>query len=210
MNATGVDLTFVGYSAYWKDSGLPVAHTFSNVGGVLTFDNFPIIPATDQIVIEITVVLEDTAVKRAGYPVRSTPRNGISAVSLTVPSTSHLPGEWGISEPLTIAAPELIMTKTGPATLGRTLNLGEWGTFGLDVQNTGLGDAWDTTLIDILPDGATGGMCDATPEVLSAQIFATLTVSPALIAGKGPLNGGPRLHAELRRRSVLHACRCQC
>jgi len=187
LNATGVDLTFVSYSAYWKDSGLPVAHTFSNVGGVLTFDNFPIIPATDQIVIEITVVLEDTAANAPGTQFTNTAKWYFGRL---IDGTFYepLPGEWGISEPLTIAAPELIMTKTGPATLGRTLNLGEWGTFGLDIHNIGLGDAWDTTLIDILPDGATGGMCNATPEVLSAQIFATDGTSP--VAGKGPLTAG--------------------
>ena len=36
-----------------------------------------------------------------------------------------LPGEWGISPPMTIAGPDLVLTTTGPATLGRTLNLGE-------------------------------------------------------------------------------------
>jgi hypothetical protein len=187
LNATGVDLTFISSSVYWKDSGLPVAHTFSNVGGVLTFDNLPIIPATDQIVIEITVVLEDTVANAPGTQFTNTAKWYFGRL---IDGTFYepLPGEWGISEPLTIAAPELIMTKTGPATLGRTLNLGEWGTFGLDIHNIGLGDAWDITLIDILPDEATGGMCNATPEILSAQIFATDGTSP--VAGKGPLTAG--------------------
>ena len=65
LNATGVnttvDMTFLGYKAYWKDTGAPIPHTFSNVGGVLTFDNFPVVPAGEQFVIEITVVLQDTA-----------------------------------------------------------------------------------------------------------------------------------------------------
>ena len=39
-----------------------------------------------------------------------------------------LPGEWGISPPLTIAGPDLVVTKTGPA----TLNLAQWGTFALE------------------------------------------------------------------------------
>ena len=89
---------------------------------------------------------------------------------------------------MTIAAPELIVTKTGPATLGGTLNLGQWGDFGIDVQNTGLGDAWDVTLLDRLPDGPTGGMCNVTPEVQSAQIFAADGITP--IPGKGPLTQG--------------------
>jgi uncharacterized repeat protein (TIGR01451 family)/fimbrial isopeptide formation D2 family protein len=80
------------------------------------------------------------------------------------------------------------MTKSGPTTLGLTLNLGEWGLFGLDVHNVGLSDAWDLTIIDLLPDGPTGGMCDATPEILSAQVFAADGVTP--IPGKGPLTDG--------------------
>src|SRR6476660_6051848 len=40
LNATGVALTYVSHNAYWKDTGAPVPHTFTNVGGVLTFDNF--------------------------------------------------------------------------------------------------------------------------------------------------------------------------
>jgi hypothetical protein len=66
LNATGVDMTFVGYTAYWRDSGAPIPHTFSNVGGLLTFDNFPIVPAGEQFVIEITVVLDNTPANAPG------------------------------------------------------------------------------------------------------------------------------------------------
>jgi len=187
LNATGVDLTFVSYTAYWKDTGLPVPHTFSNVGGVLTFDNLPIIPAGDQIVIEITVVLEDTPVNAPGTQFVNTAKWVFGRLIDGV-FYEPLPGEWGISEPLTIAAPELIMTKSGPTTLGRTLNLGEWGLFGLDIHNIGLSAAWDITLIDLLPDGPTGGMCNVTPEILSAQVFAADGVTP--VPGKGPLTEG--------------------
>ncbi|NIS91081.1 MAG: hypothetical protein GTN98_13555, partial [Woeseiaceae bacterium] len=37
LNATGVDLTYVSHTVTWKGSGAPVPHTFSNVGGFLTF-----------------------------------------------------------------------------------------------------------------------------------------------------------------------------
>ena len=68
------------------------------------------------------------------------------------------------------------------------MNLGQWGNFVIDVRNTGLGDAWNATIRDLLPDGATGGMCDLTPEILSAQVFAADGVTP--VPGKGPLNPG--------------------
>jgi uncharacterized repeat protein (TIGR01451 family)/fimbrial isopeptide formation D2 family protein len=187
LGATGVDLTYLSHSAYWLDSGTPIPHSFSNAGGALTFDLFPIVPAGDQFVIEITVVLEDTPANAPGTQFVNTARWDFGRLIDGV-FYEPLPGEWGISPPLTIAAPQLVLAKTGPATLGRTLNLGEWGEFALDVHNTGLADAWDVTILDRLPDGATGGMCDATPQVLSAQVFAADGVTP--IPGKGPLSQG--------------------
>src|SRR5204862_2865921 len=80
--------------------------------------------------------------------------------------------------------PALVVTKSGPT----TMNLGQWGTFAIDVRNTGLSDAWNVSLRDLLPHGATGGMCDLTPEILSAQVFAADGVTP--VPGKGPLNPG--------------------
>ncbi len=86
---------------------------------------------------------------------------------------------------MTIAAPELVVDKTGPA----TMNLGEWGDFAIDVANAGLSDAWDVTP----PRPASrrrrpGGMCELTPEILSAQVFAADGVTP--VPGKPALNAG--------------------
>jgi len=188
LDATGVDLTFLGYTAYWKDSGAPIAHTFSRVGNQLTWDNFPIVPAGEQFIIEITAVLDDTPVNAPGTQFVNTAKWDFGRLIEGI-FYEPLPGEWGISEPLTIAAPELVVTKSGPATIGRTLNLGEWGDFGVDVHNTGLTDAWDVTLLDRLPDGPTGGMCNTTPEILSAQVFADAGGTTP-VPGKGPLVDG--------------------
>ena len=57
------------------------------------------------------------------------------------------------------------------------MSMGQWGNFSLDVQNTGASDAWNSAIRDFLPHIATGGMCDLTPEILSAQVFAQ-TASP--------------------------------
>ena len=187
LDETGVDLTYVSHTAVWEVSGAPVPHTFSNVGGVLTFDNIPIVPAEEQFFLDITVVLEDTPTNAPGTQVvnRATWDFGrlIDGVFY-----EPLPGEWGISQPMTISAPSLVVTKSGPTTLGRTLNLGQWGQFGVDVHNTGLTPAWDATILDRLPDGPTGGMCDQTPEILSAQVFAADGVTS--VPGKGPLAAG--------------------
>jgi uncharacterized repeat protein (TIGR01451 family) len=171
LGATGVDLTYLSHVATWRDTGAPVALSFSNMGGVLTFDVAPVIPAGEQIVIELTVVLEDTPTNAPGTQFVNTAKWEFGRLIDGV-FYQPLPGEWGVTEPLTIAAPELVVTKTGPATLGRTLNLGEWGQFAIDVENTGQTDAWDVTIVDRFPDGPTAGMCDTTPELLSAQAFA--------------------------------------
>lgn len=182
LNATGIDLSYVSHTATWRGSGAAVPHAFSNVGGLLTFDIGPIIPAGEQIDIAISVVLEDTPTNAPGTQFINTAKWEFGRLIDDV-FYEPLPGEWGISPPLTIAAPELLMTKTGPATLGLTLNLGQWGQFALQIDNTGLTDAWDITLVDQLPDGGTGGMCDTTPEVLSAEIFESGGGTRTLVQG---------------------------
>jgi uncharacterized repeat protein (TIGR01451 family)/fimbrial isopeptide formation D2 family protein len=183
LNATGVDLTYLGHVAYIQGTNTPVPHTFTNVGGVLTFDDFPIIPAGQQIIIEVTVVLDDTPTNVIGTQFINTAKWYFGRLIEGV-FYEPLPGEWGISPPLTIAAPQLVVDKTGPA----TLNLGQWGQFALDVHNTGLTDAWDVTILDRFPDGATAGMCNMTPEILSARVFAADGVTA--VPGKGPLVAG--------------------
>src|SRR3989454_3867784 len=182
LNATGADMTFVSERAYWLN-GTPIPHTFSNVGGVLTFGSFPVVPAGQQFVIEVTVVLNDTPTNVPGKQFVNTAKWQFGRL---IGGTFYepLPGQSGVTPPMTIAAPMLVVTKSGPA----TMNLGQWGNFSIDVQNTGLSDAWNVSLRDLLPHGATGGMCDQTPEILSAQVFAADGVTP--VPGKGPLNRG--------------------
>jgi uncharacterized repeat protein (TIGR01451 family) len=183
LNATGADLSYVSHTAYWLDDGTLVPHTFSNVGGAITFDEFPIVTAGRQFVIELTVVLDDSPANVSGTQFINTATWDFGRLIDGI-YYEPLPGEWGVTPPMTIAAPELVVTKSGPA----TMNLGQWGDFVIDVRNAGLSDAWDVTLRDLLPDGPTGGMCDLTPEILSARVFAADGISP--VPGKGPLNPG--------------------
>ena len=81
-----------------------------------------------------------------------------------------------------VGTPNLVFTKSGPP----TMSPGQWGQFGFNVQNSGSSDAWNVTLLDELPSGATGGMCNMTPQVLTAQVFQADGVTPA----KGPLVPG--------------------
>jgi uncharacterized repeat protein (TIGR01451 family) len=98
-------------------------------------------------------------------------------------NSSGLVGEF-ILPPLPPNTPELTMDKTGPA----TMNPAEWGIFGLNVRNVGNTDAFNATILDRLPDGPQGGMCDTTPEILSARVYALDGVT--LVPGKGPLAEG--------------------
>jgi large repetitive protein len=183
LNATGADLRYVSHVAYWLDDNTPVPHTFSEVAGLLTFDNFPIIPAGRQFVIELTVVLNDTPANVVGTQFVNTAKWEFGRLIDGV-FYQPLPGEWGVTPPMTIGAPVLVVTKSGPP----TMNTGQWGDFVIDVRNTGLGNAWNATIRDLLPNGATGGMCDLTPEIQSVQVFAADGVTP--VPGKGPLTLG--------------------
>jgi uncharacterized repeat protein (TIGR01451 family) len=180
LNATGVDLTYLSHVAYLQGNGTPVPHTFSNSAGVLTFDNFPIIAAGEQIIVEITVVLEDTPQNAPGTQFINTAKWDFGRL-IDGEFFEPLPGESGISPPMTIVGPNLVMDKSGPT----TMNLGEVGTFALDLRNTGNSDAWNTTIVDRLPDGPSGGMCDAAPEIVSARVYAADGVTT--VPGKGAL-----------------------
>ncbi len=95
-----------------------------------------------------------------------------------VVNTANLDGQF------TLVPPVLEVTKSGLA----TMTVGQSGIFTIDTRNTGPNDAWNATIRDVLPNGATGGMCDTTPEVLSAQVFSADGVTP--VPGKGALVAG--------------------
>jgi len=92
-------------------------------------------------------------------------------------NSSGLVGEFTLPPGLTVA-------KSGPA----SMRLAEWGDFVIDVRNGSDADAYNVTLLDRLPDGPTGGMCAAPPEILSARVFEADGVTT--VPGKGPLVEG--------------------
>jgi uncharacterized repeat protein (TIGR01451 family)/fimbrial isopeptide formation D2 family protein len=187
--AIGVDLTVVGTpTVTWRTTGAPVPHTYTNVGNVLTFAIDPAntgvqIPAGQQIAIDIPVVLNNNpAVNTLGKTFTNTANWSFGrAIDLDDDGTvdpdeffSPLPGDRGVSQPMTIAGPDLVMTKSGTSVLGAaSINLGEWGVFTLDVVNNGQFGAWNVTVLDQLPDGPNGGMCDLTPEITGVTLGGT-------------------------------------
>src|SRR5262249_34580751 len=116
----------------------------------------------------------------------SNPNRTTSTRTLTNGTPGVLDHEDAFTVTSSVSAPVLAVRKSGPSPA--TMSVGQWGTFGIDAQNTGTGDAWNVSLRDVLPTGATGGMCNLTPEILSAQVFAADGVTP--VAGKGALSSG--------------------
>jgi uncharacterized repeat protein (TIGR01451 family)/fimbrial isopeptide formation D2 family protein len=201
LTATGADLTYLGNSAYIVDGGtttslgaLTLSATSDSKHLEFSYRDNPalaLISAGSQIVVELTVVLDDTAANTAGKQFVNTAKWSFgraidvddSGVIDPDEFFEPLPGEWGISQPMTIGEPDLVVTKTSSET---ALNLGVPATFSIDVQNVGGGDAWNATILDRLPDiPGTTGMCPATAPAISAEIFEADGTSVT-----GPLSAG--------------------
>ncbi|HKW61016.1 MAG TPA: SdrD B-like domain-containing protein [Candidatus Acidoferrum sp.] len=115
----------------------------------------------------------------AGVPAGTVLTNTALVTWNTPTETSSASASIAIGQTST---PNLVLTKTGPA----TMSVGQSGQFGLNVQNTGVSDAWNATILDRLPKSSpTGGMCSSTPQILNAQVFQANGTTP--VPGKGPL-----------------------
>src|SRR5204863_5741470 len=67
-------------------------------------------------------------------------------------------------------------------------NLSHWSRYTIYLHDWSSNVSSSDLLRDLLPTGATGGMCTLTPTILSAQVFASDGITP--VAGKAPLNQG--------------------
>lgn len=190
-SATGVMLEFVSVSKVSGGGSWVPVNTGSGQNLVIEdIANGGIdIPAGQQAVIEVRVRLAndpanavgDTFTNTAGYEFNHVD-NDPSVAGVGVPATS---------QQMTVVAPQLVMDKRGPA----SLQIGEIGTFVLDLANTTSGSsaatAWNARIIDRLPatadGGGAGGMCAIAPTVTSVQVLAAdgTTVITTLAAGSG-------------------------
>ena len=183
LTATGADLTYVSHNAYLKGSGTPVTLDFTNPDNKhLTFE-YDLLRAGDQIVLELTVVLDDSVTNVSGTQFINTAKWWFGRLIDGV-FYQPLPGEWGITQPMTIGEPDLVVTKTSDTT---ALNLIDTANFTIDVQNIGGSSAWNTAVLDRLPDipGVTD-MCPNTAPSITAEIFeadGVTSVSGPLVEG---------------------------
>jgi fimbrial isopeptide formation D2 family protein/uncharacterized repeat protein (TIGR01451 family) len=182
LSATGADLSLVSLAVV----GGPYSWTPVNTG---TATNLVIeditngidIPAGQQVVIDITVVLNDSPTNASNVQFSNTASYTYNQVANN-PATQQ-PGGSATTANLIIVGPDtLTLDKSGPA----DMNLGVPDTFTLNVHNAGTGTAWDVTVIDRLPNPTPGGMCDAAPTNVTAQLYlanGTTPVGSPLVAG---------------------------
>ncbi len=183
----------------------PVSHNYTNNAGDLTFEILPNEPSTvqvqagDQIQVTLTLSVDssntignqffNTATWTFGRVIELDPDDNDPADGDTLPTFfDPLPGQNGVSEVLTIGAPDLVVTKTSP---DAALNIGVPGTFSIDVANLGNTDAWSPTIVDILPDedfgGTVAGMCDIIPSNITVGWFEADGTTPVLPVPNQPV-----------------------
>lgn len=138
------------------------------------------IPAGEQVQIEITVVVEDTANNVDGtlFDNQATYTYNQSNNDNTT-QQNGMPGNSGnmmIVEPL-----NMTLEKTGPA----NVQVGVAAGYTLNIHNTGNATAYDATIVDYLPNPIPGGMCDTTqPGNFGAQLYLgdmSATFGPVLV-----------------------------
>ncbi|WP_053549449.1 SdrD B-like domain-containing protein [Desulfuromonas soudanensis] len=182
LSASAADLSFVSVarvsgSLPWTpvNTGDATALVIEDPAGGID------IPAGEQIVLEITVVLSDTPVNVSGLLFSNSASYTYN--SLANDPATRAPGAADTTGNMTIVGPDgLTLEKSGPA----TVQLGTPATFTLNVHNPGSGSAWTPTVTDLLPQGPSGGMCGGAPVNVSAQFFqadGVTAVSAALVPG---------------------------
>jgi uncharacterized repeat protein (TIGR01451 family)/fimbrial isopeptide formation D2 family protein len=176
FSVTGVDMSFVSVQRVSGPAFTPVNTGTATNLVIQDTTNGIDIPAGQQIVVTVTVVLNDTANNTLGKLFQNTATYTYDSVNNNTSTQAN--GAPGASGAITIVGPALTMQKSGPS----TMNTLAPGTFTLNVQNTGGSTAWQTTLTDILPNG----MCGSAPTNITARIYqadGTTAVSVPLVSG---------------------------
>jgi uncharacterized repeat protein (TIGR01451 family) len=175
LSASAADLVFIGVTRVSGSQPWTPVNTGSATDLVIEDTTSGIdIPAGEQIAIDITVMLADTPTNVSGLVFNNTTSYTYNQINNN--PASQADGGSDTSPGITIIGPdELTMEKTGPA----NMQVGTPATFTLNVHNPSTGAAWNATLTDRLPNGATGGTCDTGPNNVTAQFFLADGVTPA-------------------------------
>jgi len=182
LSASAVDLSFVGVSKVSGSQPWTPVNTGSAVNLVIEDTTVGIdIPAGEQVVLDITVVLNDTPTNVSGLQFSNTADYTYNPID-NDPAT-QAPGGSDTTANMTVVGPDaLTLEKSGPA----TMQVGNPATFTLNVHNPSSGISWNPILTDRLPHGPTGGLCGVGPSNVTAQIFQSdgvTAASPPLVLG---------------------------
>ena len=174
LSASAANLVFVSVSKVSGSQPWTPVNTGSATHLVIEDTTTGIdIPAGQQIVIDITVVLDNTPTNIIGLQFNNTA--GYTYNRISNDPTTRTPGGSDTTGNMTIVGAEtLTLEKAGPA----TMRSGTPATFSLNVHNPNTGTAWNPIILDRLPHQTTGGMCDAPPSNVTARIFQSNGVTP--------------------------------
>ncbi len=174
LDASAADMEYVAVTKVSGSGAWSPTNTGTNTKLVLEDNGGGIdIPAGEQVELEVTVRLQDTAANVAGLAFTNTASYTYNQQDNDVASRRN--GAAATSGPMTIVEPTLTLQKSGPA----QMRPAEPGTFHLNVHNAGLARAFQAAIIDHLPSTATGGMCSAAPTQVTARMFQADGVTPA-------------------------------
>ncbi|WP_054030668.1 DUF11 domain-containing protein [Desulfatitalea tepidiphila] len=181
LDASAADLSFVSVARISGSQPWTPVNTGTVTNLVIEDTTVGIdIPAGEQIVVEITVLVADTATNIPGLTFTNTADYTYNQVNDD--AATRTPGGDDTTDPMTIVgADSVVMAKTGPA----TMQLATPGAYTIDLHNTGSGTLWNPTVVDQIPNTADGGMCAAGPANITAQIFQDdgTPASPVLTEG---------------------------
>ena len=189
LTATGASLTYLSNTLYLKNSDGtttslgPLTNSGDSKHLTFSYADNPVlakIPANAQIVLKLTVVLDNVPANAPGTQFVNTAHWELGRI-INGTEYEPLPGQDGVTPPMTIVGPNLVVNKTSSET---ALNFGVPSTFAIDVQNTGGSDAWDATILDQLPGGPNGGMCDYDPTTAPGGVTAEITGADGSLVSK--------------------------
>lgn len=164
LTASAADMSFVSVakvlgSRDWTPVNLGSATNLIIADPVNGID----IPAGEQIVVEITVVLNDSPANVTGLLFDNTATYTYNRLKGFPGSVVDSPAHADTSDDMTIVGPDrLQLEKTGPA----TMRVGSVEAFTIVVTNAGTGPAWGVTVDDRLPEG----MCEAAPANVAVRV----------------------------------------
>jgi uncharacterized repeat protein (TIGR01451 family)/fimbrial isopeptide formation D2 family protein len=182
LSASAADLLFVSVTKVSGSEPWTPVNTGSATNLIIEDPTIGIdIPAGEQIIIDITVVLEDTATNVSGLQFNNTADYTFNQINGD--PTTQIPGGSDTTANMTIVGADTVtLEKNGPA----IVQLETLATYTLNLHNTSTGTVWNPIITDRIPNEATGGMCGAGPSNVSAQIFladGVTTASSPLVEG---------------------------